>query len=150
MATQDRVKRERLKKLLDKGMVMLHLDARRPGVSVPPQFADDPHLRLNLSYRFAPYDLELGETQIRATLTFGGTPWACLVPYRAVFGLTSQSLSESLVWLEDVPEEELLSIVGNSRAPTHPVALHCRTEAEPELSTAVGGEVRRGHLRLVK
>jgi len=154
MATQDRVKRERLKKLLDKGMVMIHLDARRPGVSVPGQFAGEPHLRLNLNYKFAPYDLELGDAQVRATLTFAGTPWLCLVPYRAIFGLTSQSLVESLVWLEDVPEEELASLVSIGRTAAQPVALHCRTEpepvAEPQLSTAVGGEVRRGHLRLIK
>ena len=37
---------------------MIHLDARRPGVAVPSQYAQEAHLRLNLSYRYAIPDLE--------------------------------------------------------------------------------------------
>ncbi|MBN2358413.1 MAG: stringent starvation protein B [Deltaproteobacteria bacterium] len=150
MVPQAQIKRERLKKMLVKGMVMVHLDARHPGVSVPPQYAADPHLRLNLSYRFAPYDLDLGEELVQATLTFGGAPWRCQVPYGAIFLLTSRSLDESLLWLEDVPAEELPGIVDSGRSPLRPVAMLSRQEPEPELSRAVGGESRRGHLRLVK
>jgi len=150
MVAQDRVKRERLKKLLAQGMVMVHLDARQAGVSVPPRFATDPHLRLNLSYKFAPYDLDLGEHQLQATLTFGGAPWSCRIPYQAIFGLTSQTHGESLVWLEDVPEEELLGIVDSNRAAAQPVALLRSQPLEHGLSQAVGEQGRRGHLRLVK
>lgn len=133
--------------MLEGGMVMVHLDARLPGVSVPPEFVAEPHLRLNLSYRFRPCDLLLGEEGVQVTLTFSGVPWACHLPYESIFGMTCHASGESLVWLEDVPEEVLDFLVGPelATAPFEPGPL------EPELSHAVGAHaVRRGHLRLVK
>lgn len=151
MAGKDRTKRERLLKLLDMGMVMVHLDARSADVSVPPQFACDPHLRLNLSYRFRPCDIEVTEDHVQATLTFGGEPWLCHVPLAAVFGMTSHVSGESLLWLEDVPEEVLFAIMAADAAQARvPEVEPFGPEAEPEMSHAVGQEVRRGHLRLVK
>ena len=70
-------KKERLLAALDHGLVMVHLDARRPGVVVPAELRCESHLRLNLSYRFEPPDLSVGEWGIRSTLSFSGSasPW---------------------------------------------------------------------------
>src|SRR5438270_13928260 len=86
---------------------MIHVDARREGVSVPAQFADDPHLRLNLSYRYGISDFEVGEERVVATLSFGGRSFKCVVPWSAVFAVTSQVTGDGQVWPEDIPAEVL-------------------------------------------
>jgi len=141
------MKREKLRELLEAGMVMIHLDARREGVWVPGELRGDPHLRLNLSYRFRPCDIEIDEESVSATLTFGGVPWPCRIPFSALFGMTLHDSGESLVWLEDVPEEILISLMSNE--PTAVAA--AATSVDEELSRAVGARGgRRDHLRVVK
>ena len=60
-------KKDRLLAALERGMVMVHLDARRPGVIVPTELRCESHLRLHLSYRFDPFDLSVGEWGMRST-----------------------------------------------------------------------------------
>ncbi len=98
-------KQKTLLMYLERGIVMLHLDARRPGVSVPPQLAQDPHLRINLSLRYGIPDLVIDDTHVQATLSFGGRPFQCQLPWSAVFGLTSTVTGASQVWAEDLPTE---------------------------------------------
>src|SRR2546430_10232540 len=91
---------------------MLHLDARRPGVIVPPQYAQDPQLRLNLSYRFQIHDLEIDDARVQATLSFGGRPFQCIVPWAAIFGITSQAAGDGQVWPGDLPGRVVESADG--------------------------------------
>lgn len=98
-------KRDMLLSFLDRGVAMIHLDARFSGVSVPAQFAQDPHLRLNLSYRYHIPDLEIGGERVQATLSFGGRPFRCVVPWEAIFAVTSSVTGEGQVWPEDMPAE---------------------------------------------
>ncbi|MFH1811389.1 MAG: ClpXP protease specificity-enhancing factor SspB [Pseudomonadota bacterium] len=148
------MKRWHLDKLLDLGMVMLHLDARRPGVEVPPQQARETHLRLNLSYHFKPCDLVVSDELITVTLTFGGEPWACRIPMQAVFGMTSHVSGESLMWFEDMPEDVMLALVATDAAREAPVvalrSIPCDAEEPPALNRAVGHSGGRPHLRVVK
>ena len=67
-------KKQTLLQYLQRGVAMVHLDARRPGVVVPPQYATDAHLRLNLSYRYSIPDFEIDDRRVQATLSFSGTP----------------------------------------------------------------------------
>lgn len=99
-------KRRRLEDALGRGLVMIHLDARRPGVSVPPRFAEDFHLRLNLSYRYQPPDLTTTDWGVRETLSFGGQGFRVAVPWSAIFAITGAG-SEENAWLfpEDMPRE---------------------------------------------
>jgi hypothetical protein len=90
---------------LARGVTMVHLDARRAGVVVPPQHSRDPLLRLNLSYRYRGIDLHLGEERIEATLSFHGHPFRCAIPWSAVFGVTSGESGRSRLWLGDAPPE---------------------------------------------
>ena len=103
-------KKETLLAYLERGIAMLHLDARRKGVEVPAQHADDPHLRLNLSYKYGIPDLFVDDDQVVATLSFRGRGFQCQVPWGAIFGITSQSTGEGQVWPEDLPSEVMSAL----------------------------------------
>src|SRR5215471_3342739 len=98
-------KKNRLLTALQQGMVMIHLDARRPGVCVPDHLRTETHLRLNLSYRFEPPDLTVTEWGIRSTLSFQGTRFKVAIPWCALFAVTSHATKEFWVYPEDVPAE---------------------------------------------
>src|SRR5438067_1645208 len=98
-------KKETLLAYLARGIAMVHLDARRPGVVVPSQYAMDAHLRLNLSYRYGIPDLDITDQRIQATLSFGGRSFRCILPWGCVFGITSHGTGDGQVWPEDLPVE---------------------------------------------
>src|SRR4051812_2897547 len=100
-------KKERLLAALEKGMVMVHLDARKPGVLVPEALRDECHLRLNLSFRFDPPDLSVGEWGVKSTLSFGGRRFRVSVPWSALFAITSQVTREFWMYPDDMPPEVL-------------------------------------------
>lgn len=110
-------KKDRLLAALDKGMVMIHLDPRRPGVSVPPACRTEPHVRLNLSYRFDPPDLTVNEWGIRSTLSFSGSRFACAVPWSALFAIVSHVTQEFWMFPDDMPAELLQSQVPKATQP---------------------------------
>ncbi len=111
------MKRPHLEQFLQRGMVMLHIDSRHPDVEVPAHLRGDAHLKLNLSYRFRPFDLQMDDERLRVTLSFGGQPHACVVPFSAVFSITSHVDGESLLWIEDAPAEVLASLVDSEDEP---------------------------------
>jgi stringent starvation protein B len=103
-------KKETLISYLEKGVAMVHLDARRAGVVVPSQHVEDPHLRLNLSYRYGIPDLVIDDERVQATLSFRGRPFQCQMPWAAVFGITSQTTGDGQVWPEDLPGEVVTAL----------------------------------------
>lgn len=105
-------KRSLLERLLDQGMVMVHLDARRTGVDVPGDLRDEADLRLNLSYRFAHGDLAVGEDDVQATLNFSGGPYRCEVPLPAIFALVSHVTGEGFFFPGDAPPEALAALAA--------------------------------------
>lgn len=98
-------KREALQSLIERGLTMIHVDARQPGVTVPRDHRGDFHLRLNLSYRFRYGDLEVSDWGVRATLTFGGHPAPCRVPWSAIWAMTRHEEEVGWVWPLDMPPE---------------------------------------------
>src|SRR5438270_13028010 len=76
-------KRKTLESLLTRGPVLVHVDARRSEVAVPPRFRADPSLVLRFGYKLKPpiADLEVGEETISGTLTFAGTPFHVILPW---------------------------------------------------------------------
>ncbi|HMK72683.1 MAG TPA: ClpXP protease specificity-enhancing factor SspB [Myxococcaceae bacterium] len=147
-------KKDRLLSALDRGMVMIHLDARRPGVVVPPALRGEAHLRLNLSYRFEPSDLSVGEWGLRSTLSFSGTRFTVAVPWSAVFAITSHASREFWMFPEDMPPE-----LTRSTSTPPPRAVPDRSAARLRgvpRDAAAGDEGdgspprSRGHLRVVK
>lgn len=133
-------KRELVEGMLDAGMVMVTLDARAPGVDVPSRFRDDPHLSLNLSYRFG-RSLDLEEWGIEAELTFGGVPHRCRLPWSSIYQAYSHVSGEQLLFPADLPMDliEALEVQrtakDESSGPRSPVL----AEAEP-LRAAEGEE----------
>ena len=86
--------------------VFVHLDPRREKVVVPPQFRKQPMLVLEvgLNMRVPIPDLEIDEEGVGCTLSFGGRPYWCQMPWSAVFALVT-SEKRGMVWPPDVPPE---------------------------------------------
>ena len=150
-------KKQTLLGYLSRGVAMVHLDARRSGVTVPPQYAQDAHLRLNLSYRYSIPDLEVSEERVQATLSFGGRPFRCILPWESIFGITCQASGDGQVWPEDRPSEVKATADRRRRESTARGAAPMR----PSLSAVPGGSEgrqadqakaadNRPHLRLVR
>ena len=153
-------KKQTLLQYLQRGVTMVHLDARRPGVVVPPQYASDAHLRLNLSYRYSIPDFEIDDRRIQATLSFSGASFQCVLPWEALFGITSHA-GDGQVWPEDLPTE-VMQTLGRPERPSHvraerPGLMTVPRDARPadrptgETRDAVPADApRRPHLRLVR
>ncbi len=131
---KEQEKKDRLLTALDKGMVMIHLDARRPGVLVPKGVAGEAHLRLNLSYRFDPPDLTVGDWGVRSTLSFGGSRFKVAVPWSALFAITSQVSREFWLYPDDMPQELIQQAVHNARAQAAKAEGEGESEGEESVS----------------
>jgi stringent starvation protein B len=142
-------KKQTLLAYLKTGVAMVHLDARRPGVVVPKQFVGDAHLRLNLSYRYSIPDLIIDDRRVQATLSFGGRPFACVLPWEAIFGITSNASGDGQVWPEDLPVE-VVQTMADREAPARPVLAAVREEPQEQPEPAKPAEPPRRHLRLVR
>jgi stringent starvation protein B len=157
-----RSKREGLETLLARGLVMIHLDARRPEVVVPEYLSRDPHLCLNLSYRFGLPDLEIDDWGVRATLSFRGQGFHCRIPWTALFAMTQGGGERGWLWPHDLPAELLDAMKAAAPGSTWP----SRTERglhlvpleegaadgnpDPEPSGGASGQGSPPPLRLVK
>lgn len=92
--------------MLDKGLVMIHLDPRVEGVVVPERFKSDPVLRLNIAYGYRLPALDIGLEGVYAVLSFSKQNFGCTLPWSSIFALTSPDQShEGIVWPESVPPE---------------------------------------------
>ena len=152
-------KKDRLLAALERGLVMVHLDARRPGVLVPAELRCESHLRLHLSYKFVPPDLSVGEWGIRSTLSFSGKRFTVAVPWSALFAITSKVTHEFWMFPEDMPTEltqippPTLRAAAHARPPlaVRPVSLR-EVNGERKPSEGEDGDTPRDrpHLRLIK
>jgi len=98
-------KKERLLELLERGMVMVHLDARASGVNVPSAHLDNPAMALNLSYRFQIPDFRVDDMGVFASLSFNRIPHSCCIPWEALYAMRSHVDDTMHVWVEDIPAE---------------------------------------------
>ena len=78
-------KRQRLVALLDEGLVTIALDATHPEVDLPPHLMNQRQVILNLSHRFHLDVFDIGPYGIQASLSFGGVPYHCVIPYQALY-----------------------------------------------------------------
>lgn len=168
-------KKEKLLATLEKGMAMVHLDARRPGVLVPAPLKAEANLRLNLSYRFDPPDLAVSDWGVRSTLSFGGKRFTVAIPWSALYAVSSTHSKEFFMWPDDMPPElvaglsEKIDAPLDAGAPAPAAARDADAEGEaqpspravlrqivnehpPEAERDEGPKEppKRGHLRLVK
>lgn len=163
MDKKDPEKKERMLWALEQGMVMIHLDARCPGVLVPATVKSEPHLRLNVSYRFDPPDLTVGDWGIRTTLSFAGNRFRVAVPWSALFAITSYTTKEFWMYADDMPRElvqQRLQVrrkglipsdgAAKSAVELQEVVNEAGNESPREEHGEPAGRSARRHLRVIK
>ena len=139
-------KRKTLESLLARGPVLVHVDARRAEVAVPPRFRADPSLVLRFGYTLSPAirDLTVDDDAIAGTLTFSGQPFHCVLPWTAVYAAMVEGEQRGTVWPEDVPED-VLTGVAEATAPPTPATAAAKNEEPPPPRAK-----RNSHLKLVE
>ena len=99
------------KRILERGIVKVHLNPRLDGVHVPSHYKEDPVLLLQFAYGFQLPSFQVDEEAISGVLNFNGLRFHCVVPWEAVFALTAPEFGhEGQFWPEDVPRELLEEI----------------------------------------
>jgi stringent starvation protein B len=100
------VKKDVGRALLLKGSVFVHLDPRIEGVVVPEWLQDQPQLvlQIGLDMPVPIPDLRVDAHGVFGTLSFKGQPYACTVPWDAVFALVGDD-GRGMVWPESMPAE---------------------------------------------
>ncbi len=154
MDPENKSKYEFLLKLLSEGDAMVCLDARHPGVSVPKQHKDNAMLNLvfNLNFR---RPIEVQEDGIYATLSFGGRPHKCVIPFEAVWAIYVPSSQNGQVWEHSIPEDlDLPQEAGLASAPEKPGAGPAgKKKTVPNAPPGAAGSRTkrdRSHLRVIK
>lgn len=99
-------KRDAFLAFFGEGWVSIHLDARREGVEVPSEFADNRHLVLQYGQNMPiPIpDLSVNDKGVSATLSFSRTPYRTFVPWSAVY-IVACTDGRGILYYEDVPED---------------------------------------------
>jgi len=94
---------------------LLHLDARREGVVVPDHLKGEAHLVLQYGNDLPiPIpDLQIDENGVSATLSFARTPWSTVIPWSAVYVVTSPD-GRGVLYQEDVPGD--VSVIAGAGA----------------------------------
>ena len=92
--------------LLEQATVLVHLDPRGDGVSVPAWFKRQPQLVLQIGLNMPKPipDLSVDDAGISCTLSFSNTPHYCHLPWASVYALIGAS-GRGMVWPDDVPKE---------------------------------------------
>ena len=159
-------KKKVLLRALDDGLTMILLDARRPGVLVPDSLKSEFNLRLNLSLRFQPQDLTVNEWGVRETLSFSGQPFACGIPWSAIWAVFNHRTNDLFSFPDDFPKELLGTLTEAGGAATESASAPEKKKAKPKLrkvvdnapATEVADEKApevspapsRSHLRVIK
>lgn len=92
-------------KLLDSGIIMVHVIRARDGVRVP-DVCQTEIVRLNFSYRYMIEDFCVDEDGIRASLSFSGVPVFCDIPWRAVCAISSEKTDQFFLWPDLLSADE--------------------------------------------
>ena len=81
------------------------IDPTCEGVKLPKNLKDrDTVVKLNLSNTFSG-SMQFTDEKVIATLTFGGVPFECHIPYQAIFAvfIAGASLEDAVIFEESVP-----------------------------------------------
>ncbi|MDP3278981.1 MAG: ClpXP protease specificity-enhancing factor SspB [Deltaproteobacteria bacterium] len=133
MAKSPQDKHAHILELLERGSVYIHLDPRRPGVSVP-QWLRDRHqlvLQIGLNFPIPIRDLEIDDEGVRCTLSFNRQPTFCELPWTAVYALVGDD-GQVTVFPGELPSE--MSGEQDSKELGAPQAV--RTRKPPKDKTA--------------
>ena len=147
-------KRELVEELLGAGPVLVHVDARDKSARVPDRFREDPKLVLRFGYGLTPaiIDLSVDDTAISGTLTFGGAPYRCVLPWPAVYAVVSEVDQKGMVWPDDVPAPVVEQLAAQTRSPASaaPQVAMSDDDSAPQPMPPKPPRSKGGHLKLVK
>ena len=104
MTQNNKDKQDFLSNMLRKGDVMVCLDARQPDVEVPKAHKTNPMLNLVLSLNFR-RPIDVLEDGIYGSLSFGGRPHKCVIPFTAVWAIYEPNTQKGQVWEASIPED---------------------------------------------
>ncbi len=103
--TQDNIEKQNFQNnMLAKGDAMVCLDARQPDVQVPKAHKTNAMLNLVFSMNFRP-PFEVLEDGIYGSLSFGGRPHKCVIPFTAVWAIYEPDTQKGQVWEASIPED---------------------------------------------
>jgi stringent starvation protein B len=144
-------KRDLIEELLSQGPILVHIDARHALAQVPERFCNDPKLVLRFGYELTPaiIDLSIDEHGMYGTLTFGGIPTRCVLPWACVYSVVSESDQKGMVWPDDVPESVVDALHEQSEGRRSEAGIEAGMELE-EGGCEPSPPSRGGHLKLVK
>ncbi|MEY4581765.1 MAG: hypothetical protein RL701_6468 [Pseudomonadota bacterium] len=133
-------KRDVANQLLRKGSLFIHLDPRVHDVVVPPWLRHQAQLvlQVGLDMPIPIPDLRVDENGIFGTLSFSRTPFACNVPWNAVFALVGDE-GRGMVWPESMPAEIVAEVEREtqraklSKEGQEPRVIGTRTPGEGEV-----------------
>ncbi len=118
----EQLRQARKRRLFEEWMkgdhVLVHLDSRRDGVSVPSHLENNPTLTLKLSYLFQS-KTTVSDEAINSFLKFSGNYFECILPWTAIWGMTNDA-SQNQVWPEDLPKEVVASVPAAAKAAPQP------------------------------
>jgi stringent starvation protein B len=146
--------------LLEEGDTTLCLDARREGVEVPRQHAQNPSLQLILNLNF-PHPIHVSEDGISANLSFGGRRHTCYIPMAALWAVFNPQSMKGMMWPDSMPPEVQATLVAEqekseragkitplkARQQVGQDDLDQQTPAQPKTASSPR---QRGHLRVIK
>lgn len=96
---------EAFSKLLERGVTALMFRSDADGVIVPAHLRRNGQVVLNFSWRYNLADFTFDGEQASASLSFGGVPSRCVVPWSAVWGISDDPRTESYLWLNAAQAE---------------------------------------------
>lgn len=156
-AFADAQKQEQMFKLLQFGTVMIFIDSRHSGVTVPEHLKNDHQLRLNFDYAYEIDDFRILPDRLEASLSFNKKNFFCVVPLSAVYLMICHGIQYGAVFADSVPSEMLKFFPQNldaSEAQLQASVVGDKPSGASPLDPLPSGDspqtTRKGHLRLIK
>ena len=152
MTQDNKDKQDFLSNMLSKGDVMVCLDARQPDVEVPKAHKTNPMLNLVLSLNFR-RPIDVLEDGIYGSLSFGGRPHKCVIPFTAVWAIYEPNTQKGQVWEASIPED---IDWGDPAGAVSSIIPSGKTSEKHSLKTVAGSGKSnkprrdRSHLRVIK
>jgi len=152
MSQDNKDKQDFLNNMLAQGDAMVCIDARQPDVQVPKAHKTNPMLNLVFSLNFR-RPFEVLEDGIYGSLSFGGRPYKCVIPFTAVWAIYEPDTEKGQVWEASIPED----IDWGDRVKTPAGNSSSKKAADKHTLRMVAGSGKsnppkrdRSHLRVVK
>ena len=152
MTQDNKDKQDFLNDMLGKGDAMVCLDARQPDVEVPKAHKTNPMLNLVLSLNFR-RPIDILEDGIYGSLSFGGRPHKCVIPFTSVWAIYEPDTQKGQVWEASIPED---IDWGNPEGTTTGTIPSGEASAKHSLKSVSGSgksekpKRDRSHLRVIK